>query len=580
MAAFRVWWVVGLLVGISGGTASLTAQVVLNEVMVDAAGPERSHEFVELFNPGKEAVDLALWQIGDGASFDAIVAVGGSSLMLPPGNHALILDPDYLADTLRLYDALIPDSALLLTLDGSTFGSGGWSNSSVETVTLVDSRLDTVGRFRYSPDDLLPGHSLEKIDPDSGDGPGNWIASRWEQGTPGGPNSHRTGAADLVLGSPLGDAAGLLAGGSLTLLCPVRNAGRTSVEGVRWVLFLDDNGDSRPEPGEVVADGPRPIALAPGDSTVLSARFDDLAPGWTRFGVAALLEGDVDTTSNYRIVEAYVDRAGGSGVVINEIMARPSAGGEWVELVHGGGEPVEIGRFFLADSRDTVAIGHSGWWLSPGEFAVVGADSAAAGVFFLEPGVFRVVAGFPTLNNAGDHLRLLGPGNVLHDEAPFTEAWYGRAVEAGTSLEKRAPQASGRMAANWGASVDPLGATPGRPNSLLVERGDGKAGISIHPNPFSPDGDGHDDAAVIRTAFSEPLVYLSATVFDLHGVPVRRLANGTAVPGRNELIWDGRDDGGRPLSTGAFVCMIECADEAGRRLVRKGKAIFLVRLKK
>ena len=59
-----------------------------------------------------------------------------------PDQFAVILDNGYFENSTD-YDSLIPPEALILTINGKTFGSGGLLNSAPETVTLFDSDIQS-----------------------------------------------------------------------------------------------------------------------------------------------------------------------------------------------------------------------------------------------------------------------------------------------------------------------------------------------------------------------------------------------------------------------------------------------------
>lgn len=80
-----------------------------------------------------------------------------------------------------------------------------------------------------------------------------------------------------------------------------------------------------------------------------------------------------------------------------------------------------------------------------------------------------------------------------------------------------------------------------------------------HPNPFNP-----------RTT----IVFIAPdgggvaclTIHDARGRLQQRLENGYQASGRHEITWDGRDERGRNLPSGAYFCCLVSGDE---RLVRK-----------
>jgi len=70
-----------------------------------------------------------------------------------------------------------------------------------------------------------------------------------------------------------------------------------------------------------------------------------------------------------------------------------------------------------------------------------------------------------------------------------------------------------------------------------------------HPNPFS-------GQTVIRYALSAPAsVHLG--VYNISGHVVRELASGPKPAGTYEVLWDGRDDSGKPLPSGVYLLRFE-----------------------
>jgi hypothetical protein len=162
-------------------------QIVLTEVMFDPDGSEHANEFIEIYNIGTSGeVDLTGWKIGDGSGEDGITDTG-EGLIMAPKQFGLILDPDYFENSTQ-YDYIIPDDALVLTIDGATLGSGGLSNSQAETVTLYDPAHEIVCQYVYSTGNPS-GHSDEKIDLPGSDAQDNWMDSAVFNGTPGFRNS-------------------------------------------------------------------------------------------------------------------------------------------------------------------------------------------------------------------------------------------------------------------------------------------------------------------------------------------------------------------------------------------------------
>ena len=96
------------------------------------------------------------------------------------------------------------------------------------------------------------------------------------------------------------------------------------------------------------------------------------------------------------------------------------------------------------------------------------------------------------------------------------------------------------------------------------------ADISVAPNPFTPNGDLVNDVAQIE--FSLFKVYAerptAVRIWALDGRPMR-LLEGTAQGGHQRFTWDGKDDHGRVVPPGLYICQIDvdtdAEDSAGQR---------------
>jgi hypothetical protein len=78
------------------------------------------------------------------------------------------------------------------------------------------------------------------------------------------------------------------------------------------------------------------------------------------------------------------------------------------------------------------------------------------------------------------------------------------------------------------------------------------------PNPFNP---------ATRLSFELPIPeVVRLGVFDAQGRRVRSLLDESREAGRHELEWDGRDDGGRAVASGVYLCRMEAGEF--RRTIR------------
>ena len=164
--------------------AAVSRIVVVNEVMVNPYGDDEGQEWIELYNPGSEAIDLNGWTVKDCAE-QAMVLVG-SNLTLPAGGY-LVLGAE---EDASLNGGVPVDI---------TYPSPFYLANSVGAVLLYDAQGVLVDQTRYSAFEpwevMVAGHSLARVSPTSdGTQPEAWetgqdtFGTNNNHGTPGGPN--------------------------------------------------------------------------------------------------------------------------------------------------------------------------------------------------------------------------------------------------------------------------------------------------------------------------------------------------------------------------------------------------------
>lgn len=295
------------------------AQVVLTEIMFDALGSDSHDEFVEIVNLSNETVDLTAWQISDGTGFDTIVEVAQGTI-LQPGQFGIILDASYFSNS-TTYDNIIPEGSLILTIDNQTFGSGGFTNSRPETVTLIDAAGNVVSEYTYSIGNEM-GFSDEKINLSGPNSADNWADSKVQFGTPGARNSVSPRNFDLAIFSNDINFTPekIIAGEPVVISAKVRNLGLSAATDFQVTFFEDLNSNLSPDSGEELA---TPLEfrdnLVSGDSVSLSIDYTALTAGEHLIFVKIDFEADEDTTNNLASKTLLIGSPEGA-VVINEIM--------------------------------------------------------------------------------------------------------------------------------------------------------------------------------------------------------------------------------------------------------------------
>lgn len=296
-------------------------------------------------------------------------------------------------------------------------------------------------------------------------------------------------------------------------------------------------------------------------------------------------------------------------LLVTEIMYRPGpASGarsptatstpEYVELWNRSAEPRSLyGVTLLLDDRELVPArppaalpGHTYWVL----FADpdTGPDPAVQS---------RLARAFPDrtfprervrltpirrqrlgLLDEGGRLTLRGADGEGLEEIPYEPAWHHPALAdpAGVALERRSAEKPSDAPGNWSSS--PARGTPGGPNAVGGRPPSGEppstaASLELAPNPFSPDGDGWEDALAVRGRFASETPSVRIRIFDARGRMVRELEPGRITGAEHVWHWDGRSDEGTLLPTGIYVIALEELEAGGGTARMHREAAVLAR---
>lgn len=475
--------------------------LVISEIHYNPAGSD-DYEFVELWNPGTNWVDLGGARLAEGVEF-----LFPTGFRLGPGAFALVVENEA-AFAERYQSPASPYYHPGLTV------AGEWSgrlDDSGERLAILTRSLAEVLAVTYRPDGAWPrradgrGSSLELRAP--GDLPADparwsehlsqprhWRPSSLFHGSPGRHDDYRPpvvlneswaggdARADWIeLHNPGLEAADLTglyfsdqydrpfryAFAEDTLVPP---AGYLVLRGEEFGFGLSTAGSD--------------LLLVTGSGTNV-LRFVDTAdfPAVDRAetcGRYVRLDGTVDFTELRAPTPGAANTLPRVGpIVFSEIMYRPEAGrAEYVELVNVSAQPLLLNDPAQPTNTWTLAGAVTfafppGIQLPPCTLLIVCSTNPAA--FRTQYGVGAEVAVFGpwtgALNNAGETLRLLRPGPF---EAGSTTRWYrsDRVVyepqepwpllpaPGGVSLERVTLEGYGNEAGNWVASAP--GGTPGQ----------------------------------------------------------------------------------------------------------------------
>lgn len=455
-----------------------TRQLVLNELLADPSPPVGlpNTEFVEILNTSGQSINLQGYTLSDPSTTGAIQ----SSVILPTGGLAV----------------LCPIASVGLFAQAPiVIGLSSWPSLNNDRDTLRLRRPDGVllDEVAYSSSWIASsvkrdgGWTLEQINPFTPcTGQNNWAESVHPSGgTPGAQNSRYDTTPDttppVVAGMQLLSTQALEVIFSEPLTPSSLSTAQVSFNGVQALL----------------------IAFVPGSLTRLLVT----PPAFVQQGqlYTVVCTGFRDCPGNLMLPFTTVTGLGElplpGELVFTEIMVdeSPQVGlplSEWVEIHNKGNRLLQLEGVQFADLSAQRTLPRA--LILPDSFVVLAPQSNLA-LFPVNAYPIVGLSSWISLTNSGKDLRLLSPlGDVL-DEVAYTDNWYGDNVKrnGGWSLELINPRLPCSNEANWSASTDPSGGTPGRVNSIWAPANDTvgpQLQVTLAISPF-----------LIRLQFNEPL---------------------------------------------------------------------------
>ena len=535
-------------------------ELVINEILFDPL-PGQS-EFIELQNRSETAFDLRMLRFRDERSEPHPLTY--SKRMIAPGEFiVLVHDSVSFLSAVQHVPFVAPET-------WPSLNNGG-------DVVVLSGPRGVIDSLSYDGGGSDRGISLERIDPEAPPEPYNFTASQ----DPTGSSPGRVNSVFLI------DDAG------------------------PRLRFVEETGS-----GVLELHFDEPIRME--DINSISVQYDnavvDLLP-LSDSSIQLTLEGTLsEPTIEVRNVR---DRKGNlsesvehevsfyprpGDLALSEILFEPIADPydgradqvEFVELVNTSGRQLSLTSLMrtravdeLGDA-DTLRFGREYASAAPGAYLVISdGDSAsirdafpasgiaASAIFVRAPGL--------TLQNGGDQIRIHNRlGSAIEDVTYLPEWHHPDLTESrGFSLERIDIAAPANDAASWSSSTAREGATPGALNSLARRQppatGSAPYGLSIDPSPFSPDGDGHEDAAVISYVLRSSAPNIRVRIYDMDGFEVRDLQPAGLSGPSGRFIWDGRGDAGRMLRVGVYIIVFEAVDAETRAVERFKKPVVLAR---
>ncbi len=551
--------------------------IVINEIMYGPVGGEP--EWAELYNNSNYVINLKDWKLSNKNSNNKY-KITTMNFNLEPFDYVVITKDTALLSNYRTGIRKLIESNSLPTY---------FMNNSSDAVALFDNRnIEIDSMFYFSSWGGTNGTSLERIEAhrNSLDST-NWGGSLDSTGcTPGRQNYLTPLENDLKLVRAFPDSIKSL--NEVKVFITVKNVGKYIVNNFTLKIFYDQNRDSIPQMEELMHSENISNNLSIGDTINIEYIWKNPVSGFQNLIILIDYVQDMRIRDNIEFVLLRIGYPQGC-LIINEIMYQPFSGqSEYIELLNRYNYPVQLRHWKLHDVSDAdiakineFKLGNTNLILNPGEYLILAADSSIYRQFqYLQDTSYKVFIfnkSSLSLNNEGDKIIIRDLTENLIDSVSYTPKWHNPEIYdvTGKSLERINPEIESNDSRNWSTSVNILGGTPGRQNSIYTEVLPKSGELTFSPNPFSPDADGFEDYCVINYKLPATAVMINVKIFNSKGRLIRTLANNEPASSEGYLIWDGISDGNVRVNMGIYIVLLEALD-VKKRLIHKLKGVVVV----
>lgn len=531
--------------------------IVINEIMYD---PEPSYglpayEYIELYNTRPYPLSTNKMKL----------KIGSSNYTLP---DVEIAPNGYLLVTTT---AAIPQFGITNVAGLSTMSI----SNDAGTITLSDSASNVLHSVTYTLDWFNGtykkdgGWSLEQINYNNPcQGEGNWAAStNGNGGTPGVVNSIYS-AANTDVTMPDAVRAVLIDSVTVKLYFSEQIALSTLKDTLNYTI---DNGIGYPD--SAIAIGPdfytvrlhlrKPINKgAIYTLTIQSSKVEDC------------LGNKLSATySTVKIARSEIATAG--DVIVNEILSNAKDDGvDWVEIYNKSSKVLDLKDLKIAswDTKkkiliDVHTIVAGGYLVFPSDYVVLSTKPQAIKKQYLTTNKygFATLEKIPSLSIDSGSVILLDKQDAVLERVDYTEKMQYSLLTStkGVSLERIDFNRPSNDITNWASAAEAVGyATPAYKNSQY-SAGNATADVSLDPEIFSPDNDGYNDNLTISYKLDKAGYVANVTVYDINGVPIKKLKQNELLGIEGSFSWDGMNENREKQRIGNYVIMFSAFTQDG-----------------
>ncbi len=575
-------------------------EVVINEFLY-RPDQQSHHRFVELLNNSDNVFEINDWQISRSLGSPLLITNPNSSRpqYFMPGMKLVLSEPGL--------ELTGPDYSEALHIESENFPSFSRYG---DAIILRSPENTTIDSLYYTPEwgANRDGISLERINPDGATtDPSNW------QEHPGGHSAgSRNHHFDPLPNPPKAVYAAVVNNNLIKLVFNrfIRTESLDNVSLSNHVVTLKSTGTPPSRNTsmnasliEKAGNTELPVSEIAKNASIFYFETDNpLHRAYKELAIMGFMDVAGQIVTSQSVPLAFLPHKG--DIVINEVMYQPIADrysskpdqSEYVELFNRTNLALQADGLYLHDQPDKnqvaqkrIPTGTDNTSLLPGEYAVIYPDTSSTlnesrlfNSFSLpihdQKSFFQVNRMTLGLSTSGDAFYLSNDQGISIDSLFYTPSWHNPNIAdvRGISLERISPENPSNQPANWTSSTHVEGGTPGYRNSVQPQNEpEINTGLTLTPNPFSPNGDGKHDHLFIHYELDEPDFLIQAKVFDRNGRLVRTLVEGERAGRKGKLIWDGRTDRGNMNRVGIYIIHIKLSNHAmGRSRVYRKTAVL------
>jgi hypothetical protein len=258
-------------------------------------------------------------------------------------------------------------------------------------------------------------------------------------------------------------------------------------------------------------------------------------------------------------------------LIINEILFEPKDNGvDFVEFYNNSEKVLDMRSLRISSwdnieqkPHDMEIIAPKGWLLFPKEYLVLTENPILIKKQYItkDPEAFLEVQSLPSFPNSEGDVVIAKIDSTVIDHLHYTNDMHFALINntEGISLERINFDTPTQEATNWiSASEEASFATPGYLNSQYSQTETFSGKVSVEPEIFSPDNDGHHDVLKVNYQFKEPGFTANISIYDSKGRQVKQLTHNKLLGTREgSIYWDGTKDNGEKANIGIYIVYLE-----------------------